>query len=352
MSVLWVPGGWIGEKYQVAEFVGKGGMAEVWRGAMHGTAGFARGVAFKRILPEFLAVPEFVRMFVEEATILSQLVHANIVQVFDFERDRENGFFLVMEWVEGLDLRAYLKTFSDRKQRAPWPIVTGVVIETLRGLAAAHERVDSVGRKAGIIHRDVTPQNILLGTSGTAKLTDFGLARVMGRARQTNPGVVKGKLAYLAPELARDEPPSVQSDLFSLGVVLWESLAGRPLYSGQTDGDVFERARKADIPPLGELRDDLPSELLRVVDRVLARDPADRFASARDFLRRLARILRNVEQATDSYAISHSVIEARCLLGRPPPGVLLAPPAPAPPPKGSSLVEAVTEDELLDYADD
>ena len=351
MSLLWVPGGWVGAKYQVVDHVGTGGMAEVWRGVMRGTAGFVRPVAIKRILPQLLAVPEFVGMFVEEASILSQLIHANIVQVFDFERDAEGGYFLVMEWVEGLDLQAYLKTYARQRQRTPWPLIAAVAIETLRGLAAAHEHVDGLGRRAAVIHRDVTPQNIILGTSGCAKLTDFGLARATDRARRTSPGIVKGKLAYLAPETTRDQPPSPQSDIFSLGVVLWEALAGRPLYAGGTDVQIFDLARNADIPPLAEIRGDLPAELLHAIGRALERAPEDRFPSARDFLRHLTGVLRRTDQPADSYALSHSVIEARCILGQPPPGILRR--RPPPPPDGerakaAATAEVLSEEDLLD----
>jgi eukaryotic-like serine/threonine-protein kinase len=316
----------VANKYELLEFVGRGGMAEVWRAQAHGTAGFSRPVAVKRILSELIAVPDFVAMFVEEARVGSQLLHSNIVQIYDFERDDEGAYCLVMEWIDGLDLRRYLKTYSDLEQRTPWPLIAAIAVETLRGLGAAHERVDPQGHRSPVIHRDVTPQNILLSTNGVAKLTDFGLARAMDRARTTSPGVVKGKLAYLAPELTRGEPPSVQSDIFSMGVVLWEALAGRPLYEGPTDVEIFQRARMAEVPSLTSIRDDLPAELSQAVERALALQPEARFSSAREFLHTLTRSLRELHQSTDSYALSQSVIEARCILGLPPP-FILAPPS-------------------------
>jgi serine/threonine-protein kinase len=192
-------------------------------------------------------------------------------------------------------------------------------------------------------HRDVTPQNILLATNGVAKLSDFGLARAMDRGRTTSPGVVKGKIAYLAPELTRGEQPSVQSDIFSMGVVLWEALAGRALYEGPTDVDVFQLAREAEVPPLASLRDDLPSALLRAVECALAPRPEDRFGSARRFLRALTRTLREVDQSTDSYALAQSVIEARCILGAPPPFILAPPPAGMAPSAGNSRASVSAE---------
>lgn len=308
----------LGGKYELVELVGEGGMAEVWRAVAHGTAGFARPVAIKRILPALTELPDFVAMFVEEARLGSQLLHSNIVQIYDFERDETGAYYLVMEWVDGLDLRRFLKTYSELGQRPAWPVIAAIAVETLRGLGAAHERVGAEGRRSPVIHRDVTPQNILLSTSGVAKLTDFGLARAMDRARTTSPGIVKGKLAYLAPELTHGEPPTVQSDIFSMGVVLWEALAGRPLYEGPTDVEIFQRARSAEVPPLASLRDDLPEGLAASAERALATRPEDRFSSARQFLRALTRTLREVHQSMDSYALAQSVIEARCILGLPP----------------------------------
>jgi serine/threonine-protein kinase len=351
----------IGGKYELLEFVGTGGMAEVWRAVAHGTAGFARPVAIKRILPALIEVPDFVAMFVEEARLGSQLLHSNIAQIYDFERDEAGAYFLVMEWVDGLDLRRFLRTYSDLGQRPAWPVIAAIAVETLRGLGAAHERVDADGRRSPVIHRDVTPQNILLSTSGVAKLSDFGLARAMDRARTTSPGVVKGKLAYLAPELTRGEPPSVQSDIFSMGVVLWEALAGRPLYEGPTDVEIFQRARSAEIPPLASIRDDLPEGLAAAVERALATRPEDRFSSARELLRTLTRTLREVHQSMDSYALSQSVIEARCILGLPPPFIFTPPSvsiaiegmtaARPSDPAGSAPAEPLDDDDLLELLD-
>jgi serine/threonine-protein kinase len=304
---------------------------------MHGAAGFARTVALKRIRPELLMAPDFVAMFVEEARLGSQLIHANIAQVFDFEQEENGAYFLVMEWIEGLDLRRYVRTYADGGQRTPWPLITAIGVETLRGLGAAHERVDPFGNKAPVIHRDVTPQNILLATNGLVKLTDFGLARAMDRAKITHPDMVKGKLAYLAPEVANGKEASVRSDIFSLGVVLWEALAGRGLYTGVTDIEVLLKVRSVEVPPLASARDDLPAELVAAVNRALAPQPEDRFPTTREFLRTLTRILRGVSQATDSYAVSHSVIEARCVLGTPPSAIFVAPsskPPPLPPDVG------------------
>jgi eukaryotic-like serine/threonine-protein kinase len=305
-------------KYELVEVAGEGGMATVWRALMRGAAGFARPVALKRILPALASNEEFVAMFVEEARVGSTLLHPNIVQIIDFGSEGDDNYFLVMEWVEGIDFGRYLAAYLLAHQLAPWPIVAAVGIEALRGLGAAHERCDAAGNRAPVIHRDVTPQNILLGENGVIKLTDFGLARAMDRARMTQPDVIKGKLRYLAPEVTYGKPATALSDLFSLGIVLWEALSGKPLYDAATDVMVFQKARAAEIPPLGSFRTDLPPELVAVVERSLAKDAAQRYESARTMLRALSGVLRGVTQSTDAYAISDSVRFAMQTLGEAP----------------------------------
>jgi len=315
----------IANKYELVAVAGQGGMATVWRGVMRGAASFARPVAVKHILPQLSSDPEFVAMFVEEARVGSQLQHPNIVQIIDFEQERQS-YYLIMEWVEGLDLSRYLAALQDARQPPPWPLITAICVDALRGLSAAHERLDGAGKPAPVYHRDVAPQNMLIGVNGIVKLTDFGLARAMDRARMTSPLIIKGKLRYLSPELTLGNPATVQSDLFSMGVVLWEALAQEPLYKGATDVEVFMQARKGEIPSLAARRGDLPAPLVQVIDRALARDPAQRFASAKEMLREMTQLLRHVPQFTDAYAISESVGRARQLIAQ------AAPPAPHPPP--------------------
>lgn len=286
-------------------------MATVWRSIMHGAAGFSRPVAVKRILPNLVTNDEFIRMFVEEARVGSLLQHPNIVQILDFNVDERGYYFLVMEWVEGIDLGRYLQSYRMRELPTEWPLIAAMGIEALRGLNAAHERLDDEGQPSPVIHRDVTPQNILVGTNGVVKLTDFGLSRAMDRSRMTHPDVIKGKLAYLAPEISHGEAASVQSDLFSLAVVLWEALAGRRLYEGANDVEVFLAARKAEIPPLSEVRPNLPEGLVRTIEKALAHEPSDRYRDALVMARALAEVLRRQPQKTDAPELAHSVRAAR-----------------------------------------
>jgi len=308
-----------GGKYELFEVAGQGGMATVWKAVMRGAAGFSRFVAIKHILQKLHTNDEFVKMFVEEARVGSQLQHANIVQTFDFGQDNQGVYFLVLEWVEGLDFGRYLHAFERSGKRAPWPLIVAVGVESLRGLGAAHGRVDGHGQLAPVIHRDLTPGNIMIGTNGIVKISDFGLSRAMDRLQMTHPDVIKGKLRYLAPEVTMGQPASVQSDLFSLAIVLWEALAGRALYAGETDAQVFLAARRAEIPPLGELRPDLPTGLVLALERALAREPEQRFPDAEQLLRALTVQLRQVPESTDAYALARSVLQAREILGLPPP---------------------------------
>ncbi|MEM1415477.1 MAG: serine/threonine-protein kinase [Myxococcota bacterium] len=298
-------------KYELQALAGAGGMAEVFRGVTLGAEGFRRPVAIKRILPELGGNPEFVAMFVEEARVQAALSHPNIVQIHDFDRDEDGGFFLVAELVDGLTLQGWRTGFELLDEETPWHLVAAIGIEVLKGLSAAHENVDGAGKKVPVYHRDVTPQNVLLGQRGHIKLTDFGLARAMDRARMTRPDIVKGKLSYLAPELTEGADPSVRSDLFSVGIVLWEALTQRKLFDAVDPHSVLMAVREAEVPPLEELRPDMPRALRECVHRALAKDPAERFRSARSMVRTLANLLRMTPESTSAEVLGRSVRRIR-----------------------------------------
>jgi serine/threonine protein kinase len=304
-------------KYELVELAGEGGMASVWRAVMHGAAGFTRQVAVKKIKSEYRAIRNYIDMFVEEARVGSDLAHPNIVQVFDFCTDDEGAYYLVMEWVEGMDLGTFIRSFRDVGAETPWPLIVAMGIGALRGLGAAHERQRPDGTVAPVIHRDVSPHNILLGVNGVVKLTDFGLARARDRVFSlTAPGTVKGKLSYLSPEVTLGKPASPQSDLFAMGSVLWEALSGSRLFDARTDLEVFKQIRNCEIRPLAPLRPDLPAELIAAVDRALSKDPAHRFGSARAMAFALAEILRYAPAVTDAQqALGSNVLDARKRLG-------------------------------------
>ncbi|MGF1469869.1 MAG: serine/threonine-protein kinase [Sandaracinaceae bacterium] len=331
-------------RYQLVEKAGEGGMATVWRALTRGAAGFHRPVAIKRIKRGVASDPAFVRMFVEEARVGADLDHPNVVQIHDFGVDESEQHYLVMEWVEGVDLGRWSRSYVKAGWHAPWHLVAAMGIEALQGLYAAHTRFDVYGRPAPTYHRDVAPGNVLLGSNGVVKLADFGLARAMDRARVTQPDILKGKLAYLAPELIEDAPASPQSDIFGLGVVLWEVFAGRKLFRARNDIETLERVSKAEVPSLAALRPDLPPELVAVVHRALARHPDLRWDSARQMARALAAILRTVAEPTDGPVLGESVALARKRLGLRPrnraPEALRQSTPPPPPPAPHAMTRA------------
>ncbi len=300
-------GEWIAGKYEILGLIGRGGMATVWRARTHGSSGFTKTVAIKRVLPEYGSDDQFARMFVEEARVVSALQHPNIAQVHDFGSDQHGSHYIVMEWVDGLSLTHWVNAHRATNELTPWPYVAAIGIEVARALAAAHERVDERGRLSPVVHRDVSPSNVLVGRNGVVKLVDFGLAHARDRLWRTRPGTFKGKLAYTPPERLAGAPISASNDVYCLGIVLWESLAGKRLFRGDTDAEVLKNVRAGIARPLSDVRDDLPPALLATVHRALERDPADRFPDARALLRALAAILREQPDPTDAEPLGQSV---------------------------------------------
>jgi serine/threonine protein kinase len=263
-----------GSRYQLGEQLGTGGMAEVFVGTMIGIEGFARQVAIKRVLAGLSQVPAFATMFVAEAQIVSQLAHPNIVSVLDFSRDVEDRLFLVMEYVEGKDLASLLHTGPIGPSLAIF-----ILVEMLRGLGYAHARPDPASGTQGVVHRDVSPQNVLLSYAGAVKLSDFGLAK----ARDASEGVwsetVRGKPSYMAPEQIAGDVLDGRTDLYSVGVMLWEMLARRPLFAG-TSKEILGQVMYGGIDPPSSVGPEVPEDLEAVAMRLLERDRSARFSSA------------------------------------------------------------------------
>lgn len=312
-----MPARLLGDKYEAVSPVGRGGMASVWLGYTHGEAGFRRKVAIKRVLRSLHEDDRFAAMFVEEARVVADLNHPNIVQVHDFGRDHEGGYFIVMEWVEGVNLADYVRAYQKDGSLPPWPLVSAICIEVLRALSAAHARTEPSGRPVPVIHRDVTPSNILVGNNGVVKLADFGLARAMDRPRTTDPGIVKGKVAYLAPELFEEAKPDPRCDIYSVGVVLWEALTAQRLFGNEkNDIDTALRILQGNVPKVTSVRPELPEDLADVVDRATARQPRDRFQRATDMIDALSSLLRKHGQPTDAQVLSRNLRHVGALLSK------------------------------------
>ncbi len=269
-------------KYRLTEKIGSGGMAEVFRAVGEGPAAFGRPFVVKRIHPRLSGQAEFVRMFVDEANISARLIHPNIVQVFEFAF-QDGGYYLVMEPVEGIDMAWLLRRSMERPSEQLSPsFVAEVGRQVCRGLDFAHTLTDTDGKPLDIVHRDVTPPNIMVSWNGVVKILDFGLARAAEalRLHQSDAGMVRGKMSYLAPELLEGARADARSDLFSLGVVLHELLSGQRLFVGDTDFDTLKLVKGMPIPRPSARNPAVKPALDGVVMRALERDPDKRYKSA------------------------------------------------------------------------
>ncbi len=307
----------IAGKYEVLEIAGRGGMSTVWRAYQHGPGQFRRTVALKQMYPHLATQPLYREMFFEEARVGAALQDPNIAQIHDFLVNN-GAYYLVLEWVEGVNLFTYIDHVVNRSGRQTrWELMVAVAIGMLRGLAAAHERTDDSGAAQPIVHRDVTPHNVLIGDKGSARLIDFGLSLARDReGEQTEPGIAKGKPAYLAPEVVRGERATPASDQFAAGSVLWESLTGRRLFGDANQYEALRRIAEGQYEPLPRARAELPDELVETVHRALSLDPEDRFPSVREMARRLGGVLGRATPGEDIYALlARTVKSAREDLG-------------------------------------
>jgi serine/threonine-protein kinase len=281
-------------RYELLVPLASGGMAQVWVARLAGEHGFARLVAVKTMRPEHADIDAFRRMFLDEARLAARIVHANVVEVLDLGEEGEGIVYLAMTLVEGDSVAGLLKARSRiGARRLPHGIAARVIGDVLAGLHAAHELRDEEGRPLQLVHRDVSPHNVLVGVDGIAKIADFGVAKARSRlADETEAGQVKGKFAYMAPEQLERRTVDRRSDVFSAGVVLWEALTGEKLFGGIDLIDTIARLRDTRIPDARELAPEVPARIAEVTAKALERDPARRFASAAemgDALERAAR---------------------------------------------------------------
>jgi serine/threonine protein kinase len=276
-------------KYRLQERIALGGMAEVFRAVAEGPAGVEKVVALKRILPLLSGAGDFVTMFIDEARIAASLTHVNIAQVLEFG-EVGGQYYLAMELVEGADLARLSDAARARGRRLPVEVVDFVVAEAARGLAYAHDKRGRDGAPLAIVHRDVSPQNILVSFAGEVKLADFGIAKAIGKLHKTESGAVMGKLRYMSPEQVLGEPLDARSDLFALGVVMHEMLTGKTLFDGDNPGRVAEQIKTCEVPPPSATVPEVPAALDQVCLKLLQRKPADRYQHAAEVARDLAKL--------------------------------------------------------------
>jgi eukaryotic-like serine/threonine-protein kinase len=278
------------QRYRVIKRLASGGMAEVFVAESAGIEGFKKQVAIKRVLPQLSKKEQFIAMFLDEARLSAHLSHSNVVSVFDIGVG-DGTYFIVMEYVDGADLKAVMDHF--KKTQSPIPVEAAVYIATriCQGLAYAHELKTGDGKPLQIIHRDITPANVLITRYGEVKIVDFGLAKASSQLAASDAGVIKGKFGYLAPETVLEKPVDKRVDVFAVGIILWEMLAGKRLFLGETDFQTVRLVRDAVIPPLPSINPAVTPELDEIVRRGLARDPEARYLSARELSRDLTRYL-------------------------------------------------------------
>jgi serine/threonine-protein kinase len=290
--------------FELLEIVAYGGMAVVWKARSES----GELVAVKRLLPELERDPMFVKLFLEEARALATLSDRHIVALRGSGEVRPGQHYLAMQWVDGVDLTHFVDWHCRRERPTPWRLVARIGAHLLRGLAAAHERVDATGVRSPVYHRDISPGNVLLDVAGIARLADFGVARAMDRASMTQPGIVKGKIGYASPEALRALAPTAQSDLWSVGVVLWEAFTAERLFAAKGVAELLGKM-KAPAPPLAEKRPDLPAKIAGLVHSFLEKSPDQRPVSASESA---AWLEAQLDEGSSSEAIlSRAVVQTR-----------------------------------------
>jgi len=271
------------QRYRPLYKLDAGGMAEVYVAESESMAGFSKKVAIKRILPGLIKDQRFIRMFLDEARISLHFNHANIVSVFDIG-ESESTYFIVMEFVEGTNLKTLLEHQAQVGGTIPVPQTVWILNEMLKGLHYAHQLKDSrSGEQMGIVHRDVSPPNILISWNGEVKITDFGLAKATTQLESTDPGVVKGKYAYLSPEAAFAKNVDHRSDVYAVGILAFEMLTGRRLYKGKNDFQTIAMVRASKVPSIRSFNKDVPKELEKIIMKALTKDVSKRYQTADEF---------------------------------------------------------------------
>jgi serine/threonine-protein kinase len=277
-------------RYLLYDEIASGGMASVHLARLVGPVGFSRTVAIKRLHPQLAKDPEFVTMFVDEARLAARVSHPNVVPTLDVV-STDGELFIVMEFVRGVSLAHLKRAVRQRDERIPVPVALAILGAMLDGLHAAHEAADERGASLGIVHRDVSPQNVLVGADGVARLVDFGVAKAIGRLHETTrDGRLKGKLAYMSPEQLRAQPVDRRADVFSASVVAWELLSGRRLFTGNEPGALMHAVLFGEIAAASSIAPELDPRFDAVLAKGLARDPQERWQSADELARALEAI--------------------------------------------------------------
>jgi len=324
------------QRYRVIERLAAGGMAEVFLAESAGIEGFKKQVAIKRVLPHLSEKKRFIAMFLDEARLSAHLSHSNVAQVFDIGVG-DNAYFIVMEYVDGADLKAVIEW--NRKSGRPLPVEAAVYIaaKICEGLTYAHELKGSDGKPLDIVHRDMSPPNVLLTKYGEVKIVDFGLAKATSQLEKSEAGVVKGKFSYLSPEAAQGIEVDQRADIFAVGIILWEMLSGQRLFIGESDYQTVMLVQRAEIPRITGLNRSVTPELERIIDRSLARERDQRYRTARELGRDLWEFLYKFGRSVSAFDVAELVRGAMSLRKR------------APASAQASLIDKLIEETLLEF---
>ncbi len=293
-------------KYRVLRQIGEGGMAEVFDAEMFSQPGYSKHVAIKRVLPHLGRNKMFLRMFLDEARLGLLLNHSNIVLVFDVGRAGKD-YFIVMEYVDGLDLREIFDAYASRGNLVPPEASLRIMVDICKGLDYAHRLAAANGQPLNVVHHDINPANVLLSKNGEVKLVDFGLSEAAVHVQKSDPDVVRGKFGYLAPEVATGKGADARSDLYAVGIMLFELTTGHRLFLGRDDMESLHMAQEARIPRPSVYNPRMPAALEQLILRALARDPEERYQNARRLGRAMTNVLFEMGQPVSSFDIGEMV---------------------------------------------
>src|SRR5690242_4484831 len=294
------------QRYRVIERLASGGMAEVFLAESAGIEGFKKRVAIKRVLPHLSEKKAFIAMFLDEARLSAHLSHSCVAQVFDIGVG-DNAYFIVMEYVDGADLKGVIEYL--RKVGRPFPMEPAVFIASkpCEGLSYAHELTNSEGEPLHVVHRDMSPPNVLITKYGEVKIVDFGLAKATSQLQKSESGIIKGKFSYLSPEAAMGQEVDCKTDIFAVGIILWELLAGQRLFLGETDFQTVKKVQAAHVPSISSINKKVPHEVERIIGKALSRDPAARYTTARALGTDLSKFMFSFGQPVSTFDIASLV---------------------------------------------
>ncbi|HUK12576.1 MAG TPA: protein kinase, partial [Thermoanaerobaculaceae bacterium] len=342
-----LPGGTPFGQYELMELIATGGMAEVYKARMKGVEGFQKIVAIKRILPHLTDNDEFVTMFIDEAKLAAQLQQPNIIHIYDLGKI-DRSYYIAMEYIDGRDLRSILRTLDEKKARMPLGLALFIASRLAAALDYAHRKKDLQGKAMALVHRDVSPQNVLISYDGDIKLCDFGIVKAASKASHTRAGALKGKLQYMSPEQAWGKDLDLRSDIFSLGLVLYEMLTGRKGFAGDSELSILEQVRAPQLVAPRDIDPAIPPEVERVVLKALKEDRDVRYQTAADMLGDLESILQSLRPSPGASELGSFLSDlvgrerpATAAAGRPaatPSRPAVAPPAKPAKPKPAPVV--------------